>query len=88
MIAVAENYEDELKRAARAIQEGSFFRIFSHYDADGVASAIILSATLKRLGKDFHLSFLRSMDNDVIREGGDATIILMISDLTYPDWRI
>jgi len=79
MIAVAENYEDELKRAARAIQEGSFFRIFSHYDADGVASAIILSATLKRLGKDFHLSFLRSMDNDVIREGGDATIIL--SDL-------
>ncbi|MGC8644919.1 MAG: DHH family phosphoesterase [Thermoplasmata archaeon] len=79
MIAVTENYDEELGKAAKLIEEGSFFRVFSHYDADGVASAVIISQTLRRLNKDFHLSFLRSMDGDSIREAGDS--ILILSDL-------
>ncbi|MEM0127641.1 MAG: DHH family phosphoesterase [Thermoplasmatales archaeon] len=79
MIPLNETYEGELRKAAKIIREESFFRVFSHYDADGVASAVVISEMLRRQDKDFHLSFLRAMDNEIIKESSGYPII--ISDL-------
>ncbi|MEM3205882.1 MAG: DHH family phosphoesterase [Thermoplasmatales archaeon] len=79
MIPLNEIFAKELSQAADVIRRESFFRVFSHYDADGVASAVIISETLKRMDKDFHLSFLRSMDPEVIK--GSAGYAIIISDL-------
>jgi RecJ-like exonuclease len=79
MISLSESYTSKFEETKKLIEEKYFFRVFSHYDADGVSSALILAETLRRLNKRFHLSFLRSMDADVIRESVDYPIIL--SDL-------
>lgn len=79
MISLNEAYSSKFEEARRLLQREDFFRIFSHYDADGVSSALILAETLRRMGKGFHLSFLRSMEREVIGEAQDYPIIL--SDL-------
>ncbi|MEM4380206.1 MAG: hypothetical protein QXL01_05960, partial [Thermoplasmatales archaeon] len=79
MIPLNEIFAKELSQAADVIRRESFFRVFSHYDADGVASAVIISEMLKRMDKDFHLSFLRAMDPEVIK--GSAGYAIIISDL-------
>jgi RecJ-like exonuclease len=38
-------------------------RIITHYDTDGITSAAIMTRTLDRIGKDFHLSFLNQLDS-------------------------
>jgi RecJ-like exonuclease len=79
MISLNEAYSSKFEEARELLEKESFFRIFSHYDADGVSSALILAETLRRLSKGFHLSFLRSMDFDAIDNTEDHPIIL--SDL-------
>ncbi|MEM0135275.1 MAG: DHH family phosphoesterase, partial [Thermoplasmatales archaeon] len=79
MMSLSEAYISRFEDAKKLIEKNSFFRVFSHYDADGVSSALILVETLRRLNKRFHLSFLRSMEVEVISESGDYPII--ISDL-------
>ena len=41
-------------------------RIISHHDADGICSAAIISRALAKEGKDFHLSFVKQLYEDVI----------------------
>ncbi|MGC8562348.1 MAG: DHH family phosphoesterase [Thermoplasmata archaeon] len=79
MISLSGTYTSKFEEAKKLIEEKYFFRVFSHYDADGVSSALILAETLRRLNKRFHLSFLRSMEIEVIKESTDYPIIL--SDL-------
>ena len=79
MISLNEKYSSKFEEARKLLEKEVFFRIFSHYDADGVSSALILAETLRRLNKGFHLSFLKSMDVEVIKETGGYPIIL--SDL-------
>ncbi|MCL4447703.1 MAG: DHH family phosphoesterase [Thermoplasmatales archaeon] len=87
MISLNEGYTSKFEEASKLIEKNDFFRVFSHYDADGVSSALILAETLRRLNKGFHLSFLRSMEMDVIRESSSYPIIL--SDLgTELSWEL
>lgn len=79
MISLNETYSSRIEEARKLIEKEDFFRVFSHYDADGVSSGLIITETLRRLNKGFHISFLRGMDLEVIKESGDYPIIL--SDL-------
>lgn len=79
MIALDEEYSSRFEEAREVIEKGDFFRIFSHYDADGVSSGLILSETLRRLNKKFHISFLHHADLDIINHSDSETLIL--SDL-------
>ena len=79
MISLSEAYSSKFEEARKVIDKEDFFRVFSHYDADGVSSALIIAETLRRVNKNFHVSFLRSMELDVIREYGNGPLIL--SDL-------
>ena len=79
MISLNAAYSSKIEEARKVIERGDFFRVFSHYDADGVSSGLILAETLRRMGKDFHLSFLRSMELDIIKESAEYPVIL--SDL-------
>ena len=79
MISLSEAYSSKFEEARKVIDKEDFFRVFSHYDADGVSSALIIAETLRRANKIFHVSFLRSMELDVIREYGNGPLIL--SDL-------
>ncbi len=79
MISINEEYASKFEEARKVIEKESFFRVFSHYDGDGVSSALIIAESLRRLHKGFHLSFLRSMELDAKKESGEHPIIL--SDL-------
>ncbi len=79
MISLNETYSSRIEEARKLIEKENFFRVFSHYDADGVSSGLIITETLRRLNKGFHISFLRGMDLEVIKDSGDYPIIL--SDL-------
>jgi single-stranded-DNA-specific exonuclease len=79
MISIDEAYTSKITEAKKLIEDRDFFRIFSHYDADGVSSALILAESLRRMNKNFHLSFLRSLDLEVIAESSEYPLIL--SDL-------
>ncbi|RLJ06542.1 MAG: hypothetical protein DRP12_03855 [Candidatus Aenigmatarchaeota archaeon] len=58
----------EAKRAAELIKGSEKIRVISHYDADGIASGAILVQALKRLGKSFHLTFLKQLRSEWIEE--------------------
>ncbi|MBN2101345.1 MAG: DHH family phosphoesterase [Candidatus Aenigmarchaeota archaeon] len=75
-----ENIEDavaieglkEMVAAARKAAEmikgyDDTIRVISHYDADGITSAAIISLALKRLGKKFHLSIFRQLEEEFIK---------------------
>ncbi len=79
MIELKDEYLSNFKNAAEFIRNNDNFRIFSHYDADGISSAIILSETLRRVDKRFHLTFLKSFDSEIIKESEGKPLI--ISDL-------
>ena len=47
------------------------FRIISHHDADGIASAAIMVKALLREGKPFHLTFLKQLTEEYVKELAD-----------------
>ena len=76
-------HPDMLKRLDRAsaILNGAGLknvRVISHYDADGISSASVLSIMLRRLGIAFHVTMARSLDSVLIdalkQEGGELFI--------------
>jgi len=73
----------EAKKAAVIIRnhEG-LIRIISHYDADGISSASILTVALGRLGKRFHLSIFRQLEEEFIKDlGTEKNALYIISDM-------
>ncbi len=69
-----------IKEAIGYIRKHRFIRIFSHYDTDGIASASIMVKALQRKNIPFHLSFLKRLDNDIIKninpDEGDLVVFL------------
>ncbi len=58
----------ELQKAKSMIlSEDSPIRIISHYDADGICGAGILSSALKRHGMRFHTTITRSLKDEFIQ---------------------
>lgn len=71
----------ESKKAKEAIDGArGQIRVVSHYDADGISSAAIMVETLIREGRDFHLTVVKQLSEDIIeslaREGREVIIIL------------
>ena len=73
------------KEIASLIRENSkktTISIVSHYDADGVASALILLKTLKRLGAHFQLRIVDQLDKlEIEKSFSLAANLIIFSDL-------
>ncbi len=58
----------EAKKACDAIKAyNGTLRVVSHYDADGITSAAIFLKALARAGKRFHLTFVKQLEEPVVR---------------------
>ena len=68
-IKKVEGLVSEAKRAADSIRYfAGDIRIVSHYDADGIASAAIMAKALYREGKSFHLSIIKQLGEDNVKQ--------------------
>lgn len=71
---------ERLRRGASLLEDVDRVRILCHYDADGAASAAILSRALLRRGKDVHISLTTVLDDATAKriaeeEGNEAFIV-------------
>ncbi|MEM4541406.1 MAG: phosphoesterase, partial [Archaeoglobaceae archaeon] len=55
--------KDLIKKAVNLVSKHDFVRIYTHYDADGISAGAILAKALLRADKDFHLSFLKGLND-------------------------
>ena len=51
-----------LSSASELVRKHNFFRVVSHYDADGISAAGIICQTLHRAGKQFQVSLLKNLN--------------------------
>ncbi|MHB8548256.1 MAG: DHHA1 domain-containing protein [Thermoplasmataceae archaeon] len=65
---VGENLLNELNTLKEQISDREYIRIIAHYDGDGTSSAIILCSALLRMGKKFHLSYIKNLGGDHFKE--------------------
>lgn len=63
-----EAFNADLAKAAGIIRKAEEVRVIGHYDGDGTSAAIILATALERLGKRFHVSFIKALDGESFRE--------------------
>ncbi len=71
-----------LSHAADIVRGHDFIRVYSHYDADGVSAASIIAQTLRREGKEFHITLFTTLNDynmDIIR--GTRADCIIITDL-------
>ena len=68
-----------LSIASDVVRSNDFIHIFSHYDADGISAAGILSKTLFREGRDFTVTLLTGLTDETFEQvrGSNAPCILM-----------
>jgi single-stranded-DNA-specific exonuclease len=73
----------EARKAAVTIRNfGGVVRVVSHYDADGIASASIISLALSREGKRFRLSIIKQLsEQGIIELAGEGNILTIFADL-------
>lgn len=78
---ISEAFYEDLTAAAERIEKADEIRIIAHYDGDGTSSAIILASALDRLGKHYHVSFIKALDSESFRtrilEDGESTTIVV-----------
>ncbi|MCS7143752.1 MAG: DHH family phosphoesterase [Archaeoglobaceae archaeon] len=55
--------KDLLKKAVNLLSKHDFVRIYTHYDADGISAGAIIAKALLRAGKEFHLTFLKGLND-------------------------
>lgn len=55
--------KDLVKKAVSIVSKHDFARVYTHYDADGIAAGAIIARALLRAGKDFHLTFLKGLND-------------------------
>ncbi len=69
----------ESLRAAEFIESAKQIRVISHYDADGITSAAIVVRALEREGKPFHLTVVKQLSEEIVRqlssERGDLVLL-------------
>jgi len=65
-----------------SIPTSSKIRVISHYDADGITSAAIISKALYRAGYDFHATLMRNpFDKGLERVSKEENKLIIFSDL-------
>ncbi|MFO8110358.1 MAG: DHH family phosphoesterase [Thermoplasmata archaeon] len=60
--------KERLESAAEILEDHDKFRIVTHYDADGISSAAVLSRTFMKSKKGFHTTFVSSFPEDLPKE--------------------
>ena len=67
-----EQLQELLKEAKKASDEirkcKDQIRLISHYDADGISSAAIMTKALIREGKSFHLTNVKQINEDLLKD--------------------
>ncbi|MFN3383770.1 MAG: DHHA1 domain-containing protein [Archaeoglobaceae archaeon] len=63
------------KKASSLVSKHKFARIYTHYDADGIAGGAIVAKALLRADKDFQISFLKGL-NDFEPENDELLIFV------------
>lgn len=58
----------QFEMAAEVVRSQGSFLVVSHIDADGITAGSIAAETLRRLGKDFTLRFVKGITDQVIGE--------------------
>jgi RecJ-like exonuclease len=78
-----ENIIRECVRASEAIRFYSGrVRLISHYDADGITSASIITKALFREGKPFHLTIVNQLSNPLIEDlSKEGNSLVIFTDL-------
>lgn len=68
----------EAMKAADMIRSASNIRAVSHYDADGITSAAISVRALEREGKPFHLTTVKQLSEEKVRELASCSADLVL----------
>ncbi|MFZ2070849.1 MAG: DHH family phosphoesterase [Halobacteriota archaeon] len=68
--------QSSVKKAAEIIKKHDYARVISHYDADGITSAAIISMALIRIGIPFHSTIVGRLDRSFIQELNEELIII------------
>ncbi len=55
--------------------------VLSHYDADGISAAGILCSALLRAHKKVHVTLVKSLEDETIKEVGSGSECLIVSDM-------
>jgi single-stranded-DNA-specific exonuclease len=79
-VALPAEFSDALKHVGKAIRAAGRLRIVSHYDADGIAAAAVMSGALARENRQFHLTMAKGFDESLVtrlaKEGSDTVVFL------------
>lgn len=75
-------FNADLAEAAGRIKKAEDLRVIGHYDGDGTSAAIILATALERLGKRYHISFIKALDRESFKERieEDPEILTLVVD--------
>jgi len=70
-----------LSQAADEVARHSEVRVITHYDADGISCAGIISTVLIREGKRFQLTMVKSLEDETVKELGKEAKLLIMADM-------
>lgn len=71
-----------LSSASELVHKHDFFRVVSHYDADGISAAGIICQTLHRAGKQFQVTLLKNLNEKEMKGISEMeTDCLIIADM-------
>jgi len=65
---------ERARKAANLVERHDFVRVYTHHDADGISAGAIIAKALLRAGKNFHISFLKGLNESFDYEKGDLLI--------------
>jgi single-stranded-DNA-specific exonuclease len=70
-----------LSQAVEELSKHSEVRVLTHYDADGLSAAGILANVLVRANKRFHLTMVKSLEDQTITEVAEGAKCLILADM-------
>ncbi len=65
MLEIPTGFGDKFRKAADLLDQHDKFRIITHYDADGISAAAVISRALMKAGKGFHSTFAESAPENI-----------------------
>ncbi|MGC8608433.1 MAG: DHH family phosphoesterase [Thermoplasmata archaeon] len=71
---------EKLQMAKESILENKYIKIVVHFDGDGTSSAVILCNMMKRIGKEFHLTYIKDLSMNGFMEAINDGIFTIIAD--------
>jgi RecJ-like exonuclease len=73
---------NKASKMIKSMEKSTRFRIVSHYDADGISAAGVISKTLHREGFDFHVTLMRNpFTKGLERIKNEENEIIIFSDM-------